>query len=737
VLLEVLGDEVAKTVAANATTMGIAAFRHVVEVVRHKSDLKSTELPTDPNELAELIVEWARADEQWATRLQLALADRLDGGSGVVEPPPTPFFDRDAVRDRIRQVNTGIYLFGGQRGCGKTALVCQLAEDLAGVFPADRCYVNLDAFRDGDVVRLAEAKRHVLRQLGVTELATGETQLAGQYLRAQLSRRVLLILDNVLSAEELRILAPGWSTSLVLATTRELTNDLRAKYRQAVVALGGLDSAGAQALLATICGAEMLAAEPEATRTILRRFGNIPFAIEQIGALLSRRIGEPGAVAALLTQFHDSGIADTDDLIARKLAESVDLLSSAEIRAYQLLALNPGPEFDLVTVELLLGGSRSGVDKLVDVGLVTALGGGRYQLPWFAKNYAGELADHDEVDTEAAFDRILAFYVERAISADFAGGDRLRRSAPPARVMPWPAEGPARLDWLDEHREALVELAERALLAGRYEEVCQLCTALELLVMSRARFEECLTAFEFGTRAAQQLGRPDLLARMYSLQGRVALLLHLFDRAERLLATATDTAAALNGADPQLESSLAEFWGRYHEEWADWQHEEYQRTSGYTRAVDHFTRSATIDRAIKDRRAYGLHARMLANVQVKAGLADEALALLADLAGYTSDPRNGSRVHTVRAKALTPLGRLAEATAEIEAAKRLATQSGTMAQYRYELADIEAEIAFKAGDIGAARSLWGWLVQEYLNAGHPKSVLYQAKLNRLPPIPSR
>jgi hypothetical protein len=68
-------------------------------------------------------------------------------------------------------------------------------------------------------------------------------------------------------------------------------------------------------------------------------------------------------------------------------------------------------------------------------------------------------------------------------------------------------------------------------------------------------------------------------------------------------------------------------------------------------------------------------------------------------------------------------------------ARRLAEQSGSLASYREELDDIEAELAYRAKEYAIARSIWGRLIQEALAAHHPKSAVYQAKLNWLPPPP--
>ena len=110
--------------------------------------------------------------------------------------------------------------------------------------------------------------------------------------------------------------------------------------------------------------------------------------------------------------------------------------------------------------------------------------------------------------------------------------------------------------------------------------------------------------------------------------------------------------------------------------------------------------------------------------------------MLAEAVVATTDDRNGSRVCTVRAKAYVALGDAQAAKVEIERAHQLADRSNA-GQYGYEMVDVEAEIALRMGDVGTARSRWGWLAQEFLNAGHPRSAKYLVKLNWLPPVARR
>jgi tetratricopeptide (TPR) repeat protein len=269
-----------------------------------------------------------------------------------------------------------------------------------------------------------------------------------------------------------------------------------------------------------------------------------------------------------------------------------------------------------------------------------------------------------------------------------------------------------------------------------------LATALEPLVQSTKRYDLCLEAFEWGAKAARRLNRTgweSVCARFLSLQARICTFRHGFDRALALLTEAT----TLAGNDSLVQASIAEFTGRYHEVQGDWELDLPKRMTFYADGEAQLIRAVAIDRALManstdedDRRnalrGLGIHLRMLANVRAKLGKAREAQESLAELAPYLTDDRNRSRVRAVWAKVYVVLRDPARAQTELDEARRLVEQSGSALSYVEELKDIEAEIRKVQGRIEDARAIWGELVRQALAVHHPKSEIFQAKLNELP-----
>jgi tetratricopeptide (TPR) repeat protein len=724
-LEQILLDDVAKAIVAQVTTAGIDSIRKIVKLIGHRF-----QRATDVNSVVAELEAWTRTEPNWQAKLQALFDGTEPGAAPTVSAPPDPFIDRGALLEQVHDRPKLVHLFHGLAGCGMTAFTYKLAERLADVFPFNRCYVDLDLFRANRTVRYREAMIDVLLQLGVTwtDIAEGETQLKHQYLGILLARRVLLIIDNVETLVELTRLAPTSHTCLIIATTRNLTTDLAVRYRPAQ--LLGLTEDDALTLLADWPELPaMIEQERAQALALLGWFGNMPLAITEIGMLLSYRAGHSDRpIARLFGQLKTAGITDIAGLTAVRMTTTVDRLSSDAKRVFPLLAALPAADFTIDVAVELFDATESHTERLIDelvrASLLTSVASA-YRLPLFIRDYARDRAGKT---IASRVERLRHYYLLRATAADLLTGNRLREIELPESEQVWSDRATA-MRWLDANREALGVEAEEFLRAGQYERVGQLATAMENLVLSRKRYDLAITVFEFAVTAAEHLSRPKLRARMIALKGRVYAMIHLFDEAMPLLTEAL--AIARTEGDDELEASTEEFIGLYHQTAGDWLTDRAQRHAAYSEAVVHFRRAVEIDRRIGAARAYGIHARMLANALTMLGdPANEALPLLDNLESRfePGDLRNRSRISTVRAKAYSAIDQ-GRARAELALAWQLAEQSGSLPSYLDELTDVEAEIEYRAGDYQKARSIWGRLVNDAVAAHSPKSQMYQDKLN--------
>ncbi len=155
------------------------------------------ELPADVGRFTGRAVELAELD--------LLLPDAIeDEGSG----PPGPVV---------------ISAVSGTAGVGKTALAVRWAHRVATTFPDGQLYVNLRGYDPDRPMSAAEALAGFLRTLGVAgqDIPLEEAERAARYRSLVAGRRLLVVLDNAASVEQVRPLLPGTESVMVVVTSRD------------------------------------------------------------------------------------------------------------------------------------------------------------------------------------------------------------------------------------------------------------------------------------------------------------------------------------------------------------------------------------------------------------------------------------------------------------------------------------------------------------------------------------
>src|SRR5439155_9804784 len=106
---------------------------------------------------------------------------------------------------------------------GKTALAVHWAHRVRHRFPDGQLFVNLRGYAPGQPVRPREALVRFLHALGVAaeRVPVDDDEAADLYRTLLAERKVLIVLDNAASAEQVRPLLPGSPGSLVLVTSRD------------------------------------------------------------------------------------------------------------------------------------------------------------------------------------------------------------------------------------------------------------------------------------------------------------------------------------------------------------------------------------------------------------------------------------------------------------------------------------------------------------------------------------
>ncbi|MEU2421982.1 BTAD domain-containing putative transcriptional regulator [Streptomyces sp. NPDC007851] len=367
----------------------------------------------------------------------------------------------------------------GTAGVGKTALALHWARRARHAFPDGQLFVNLRGFAPGgSVMGPAEAVRGFLDALGVppARIPAGLEAQVGLYRSLLTGRRVLVVLDNVRDAEQVRPLLPGAPGCLALITSRRSLTGLVATEGARLVTLGLLGPREARELLVVRLGAHRVTADPQAVREIIGRCAGLPLALAIVAARAAAQPGLPlASLAAELRRADgrldalDGGEASSE--VRAVFSWSYQALDPQAARLFRLLALHPGPSAALPAIAALAGvpAARAGalVRDLVRGHLLTEQPAGRYASHDLLRAYAAELvATHDDEEARrGAVRRVFDHYLRTAQRADAL-------VTPRAAPAPRPdAQADAPVEELSGHRQAQAWFAaERPVLLAAVEQ---------------------------------------------------------------------------------------------------------------------------------------------------------------------------------------------------------------------------------------------------------------------------
>ena len=359
----------------------------------------------------------------------------------------------------------GIHAIDGMAGIGKTTLAVHAAHQLAQRFPDGQFFLPLHAHTRGQrPVDPADALVSLLLTAGVNPqmIPPGLEARTARWRDHIAGKKILLLLDDAASHEQVAPLLPGTPGSLVLVTSRRR---LAALQDATVISLDTLPPDEAAELLARLAGRPGMSAGEPAAGEITRLCGYLPLAIGMLAAQLRHHPAwTPAQLAAELAQARDRlTLMHAENVsVAAAFDLSYEDLTPGLQRIFRRLGLVPGASIDVYAAAALEGTSRQAargyLDDLYDQHLLTEPAPGRYQLHDLLREHARALADADDpADAGAATERLLDYYLHTAATAN-----RLTAERPPPAIPPL-ACPPAAVPQLASRKEALAWLeAERA-----------------------------------------------------------------------------------------------------------------------------------------------------------------------------------------------------------------------------------------------------------------------------------
>jgi DNA-binding SARP family transcriptional activator len=379
------------------------------------------------------------------------------------------FAGRATDLDRLLTATRAVMInaIDGMAGIGKTALAVHAAHRLAERYPDGQLFCDLHAHTPGaEPIEPETALELLLRMLDVPAEAIPEglDQRIALW-RAELSgRRVLVVLDNAVTAAQVRPLLPGTSDCLALVTSRRR---LGALDGAGVLSLDVLPPAEALALFGNVVGSSRVAAEPAAAAEVLAQCGYLPLAIRIAATRLAHR--PSWTVASLARRLRAetgrlSQLTVEDRGVGAAFALSYAHLEPAQQRMFRLLGVHPGADFDAHSAAALAQTSpreaETLLETLVDAHLLLYRTAGRYTFHDLLREYARELGWPERNEPRA---RLHDYYLAAATAATDLIGRDARRFAPtlahPPRHLPHVADVDAALAWLAAEHATLLAVA--------------------------------------------------------------------------------------------------------------------------------------------------------------------------------------------------------------------------------------------------------------------------------------
>ncbi len=253
----------------------------------------------------------------------------------------------------------------GAGGVGKTAaFAIHAAHSLVDTFPDGQLFVDLRGFDPRlPPVTAGEALGHLLRGLGadIEHLHGGDIDAQSALYRSILAgRRVLVVLDNAVSAEQVRPLLPGSAGCLALVTSRNRLAALTARDGAVRLIPSVLEPEESVELLRRILGTRIVDRAPEETRELAALCGHLPLALR----IAAERIASSGhdELADVVGQLRDErarldalSLEDDESAAVRAVFSwSYQTLKPEHAHTFRLLGLHPGVQFGVEDAAALL-----------------------------------------------------------------------------------------------------------------------------------------------------------------------------------------------------------------------------------------------------------------------------------------------------------------------------------------------------------------------------------------------
>ena len=418
-----------------------------------------------------------------------------------------------------------IITIDGMAGVGKTALAVHVAHALADQFPDGQIFLRLYGHTPGQrAVESAEALATLLLSAGVApqQIPPGLEARAALWRDRTSGSRMLLLLDDASSSEQVKPLIPGGAGTLVLLTSRRRLVSLTDTMPVTLETLRPDEAKDLLVRLTGITGAESDLID------VAELCGYLPLAITlTAGRFKHHRSWTFADLANELASSKDrlEGMRADDQSVSAAFDVSYRNLTQAQQVLFRRLGAYPGADFDayhaaaLIRTDLHTSGRL--MDGLYTAHLIDETARSRYRFHDLIKAHARTMADEDDpTERETATTRLMSYCVSTVRAADLHITRRARKS-PDTRPLP-PTVAPAfdsrvqAVAWMSTERLNLHAVAQHAADTGRPWCTIAIAAAMHEFLRSHGHWDQAASLH----RAAlvQARGTGDLSAEAGAMQ---------------------------------------------------------------------------------------------------------------------------------------------------------------------------------------------------------------------------
>jgi tetratricopeptide (TPR) repeat protein len=618
-----------------------------------------------------------------------------------------------------------VAILSGMRGVGKSAAGSHWSNRVRERFSDGDLSVDFAKRRRGGAVSVSDVLADLIRDLEAPGFAVPGTLAERTRVFGQItsSRRLLMLLDDVSSAAEIKPLLPNGAGSVVVVTSNfhleELVHD-----GASLIPVDPLDDEASLTLLRRMCSKQRIDSELEEAERLLEICGGLPVALCVCGARLARRRGR--SLAWLVAEIENeaarlSGLSGEGGSVRAVFDFAYGDLERRETLIYRRLGLHPGRDLHWAHAAVLADmpqvEAEESVSALEDAHLLEPSYSEFYRQHDLLRIHARERVEEEDTETarEGALRRLVDWYYATLYRADrVVGFDRLRLAPdePPTieqDLLPVFNSPEAVFAWFNAERPNLMAVLRAAAEREWDDRIWQMGEAMWLMLFNRQVYEDWAEATKLGVESANRTGNRAAEARMRALLARAYHDRGELDRALSELNTALATAEPAGHGE--VIAAIHEYLGT-----ARMSKKEYAKAiAEFELARDFFVKNDM-------RRGAALQDNHLGAALTRQGEPDKALAPLRSAVGCMKEIGDDLNL----ARSMLYLGQAEKASATGDARMTLLSslQMARPLGMRHVEAQVHetlAEIAEGAGEKETATAHLHHAHDAYRDIGHPRA----------------